>query len=316
MRLNHQQILRTALIVLPALVFMAGFAGADETEDSDQWKSALPLAEEGNALAQCELGQLIMRGRDAHHSKKEAAGWFFKASEKDALCGLLAMGDMTRQGIGTRRDEKVTFDYYRRALPQVEALARGGDVQMMIQAGKMYQRGWGTDANLESAGRWNILAARYLEPLVVAGNVDAHKKLGNILIVGIGVPRDVIRAGQLYEAAAQTGDRTGQFLAGLMWFKGRAGHPVDHARGFRWLFHAAEQDHPRSQFLVGTGFAEGLGTDVDVAEAAMWLKLALDRGYSNAKAALEELGDGQKVKDGIAAADLWLPIFERPDANS
>ncbi len=305
-------------IAVTALSMGPAFA-ADEDLNSGDWKLALPLAKDGDPLAQCQLGELIVRGIGAHHGIKAAAGWFVKAADKDELCGLLRMGEFHRRGRGVTRDVEVSDEYYARALPKVESAARLGDIERQILLAQMYQRGWGTEKDLAKAGFWNKTAASLLEPLVAVGDVDAHKKLANILLTGIGVKRDVLRAGRLYERAAATGDRAGQFLAGLMWFNGRAGHPVDHKRGFQWLFQAAEQDHPRSQFLVGTGFANGQGVDPSVRKAAKWFKLADDRGFADAEAALKSLeGKGPKIayNKGIADAEDWLPVHERPDANS
>jgi len=209
--------------------------------------------------------------------------------------------------------------FFARALPQVSALARGGDIQMQIQLAKMHHKALGTPEDLELAALWYRNAATLLEPLVRAGDIDAHKKLANILIIGVGVDRDVIRAGKLYEVAATAGDRAGLYLAGVMFFTGKAKHPVDHERGFYWLFKAAEADHPRSQAYVGAAFAQGLGVESDPVEAVKWLQLAIDRGVGAAKPELKELSQDiteKQLKQGKALAAEWLPIFDRGLAKS
>jgi len=289
---------------------------AGDAGDRTLWEETLAAAKEGSAVAQCDLGELIVRGKEAQYGPKVAAKWFGKAAEQDALCGLMRMGEFHRRGTGVEKNIALSDSFYARALPHVTALARGGDIQMQIQLAKMHHKALGTVEDLELAGLWYRNAAASLEPLVKVGDIDAHKKLANILIIGVGLDRDVIRAGQLYEVAAIAGDRAGLYLAGVMWFSGRANHPVDHARGYKWLHKAAEIDHPRSQAYVGTALAQGLGVEADPVEAVKWLQLAIDRGVGAAKPELKELAEGlteAQLEQGRARAAAWVPLFEREE---
>jgi TPR repeat protein len=301
---------------------MAGFSSIAVAQDAESdiiWKAAVERAKEGSIVAQCELGELVVRGQQAHRGAKVALKWFGMAAEQEALCGLIRMAEMARRGQGMAKDVGVSDQFYERALPKVLVLARQGDVQMQIQLAKMHHKALGTKEDLELAGFWYKTAASLLEPMVEAGDLDAAKKLGNILVIGIGLDRDPVLAGKLYERAAEAGDRAGSYLAGLMWFTGRAGHPVDHKRGFKWLFAAAEADHPRSQYYVGTAFADGLGVDEDAIDAAMWLTLAGDRGIGATKSAMKDLGEKAaeaRIKEGIAKAADWVPVYDRDVSTS
>ncbi|WP_417516376.1 tetratricopeptide repeat protein [Minwuia sp.] len=307
----------TFAIAMGVLVAM-GTASAQDNEPSKRWKDALERAKLGSAVAQCELGELVVRGQEAERGMKVAAKWFKQAADQDALCGLLRMAEFHRRGTGVKKDVGISDTYYERALPLVLALARQGDVEMQIQLAKMHHKALGTKEDLELAGFWYKTAASLLEPLVKAGDLDAAKKLGNILVIGVGVDRDPIRAAQLYERAAEAGDRAGQYLAGLMFFTGRAGHPVDHERGFKWLYLAADADHPRSQYFVGTAYADGLGIEADATRAAKWLTLAGDRGVNAstpAMKALIEKAPRDDVEKGIDLAENWVPVFERENTT-
>lgn len=303
-----------ACIVAFPMMLWAGGAAAQNAEDDAIWKAAVERAKEGSVVAKCELGEMVIRGAQAQRGLKVAAKWFGKAAEEDALCGLLRMAQMSRRGQGMAKDIGVSDQFYERALPKVLTLARQGDVEMQIQLAKMHHKGLGTKEDLELAGFWYKTAAALLEPAVEAGDLDAAKKLGNILVIGVGIDRDPVRAAVLYESAAEAGDRAGSYLAGLMWFTGRAGHPVDHVRGFKWLFAAAEANHPRSQYFVGTAYADGLGTDASAEDAAMWLTLAGNQGVGASKSAMKDLrekAEKSEVEKGIARADDWIPVYDR-----
>lgn len=323
----RQEIWRTGRALALTLVLGSALAGTVQADDEDLrtddekllWDETLAAARDGSTTAMCDLGELIVRGKEAQRGMKVAAKWFGKASEQEALCGLLRMAEFHRRGRGVEESIPLSDSFYARALPQVSTLARGGDIQMQIQLAKMHHKALGTPEDLELAALWYRNAATLLEPLVTAGDIDAHKKLANILIIGVGVDRDVIRAGKLYEVAATAGDRAGLFLAGRMFFTGKANHPVDHQRGFYWLFRAAEADHPRSQAYVGTAFAQGLGVEADPVEAVKWLQLAIDRGVGAARPELKELTQDiteKQLNRGKALAEEWVPIFDRGLAKS
>ncbi|GJL87855.1 MAG: hypothetical protein DHS20C03_15640 [Minwuia thermotolerans] len=318
---------RTLIRGAMVLTIMLGAAQAQAQQEEDErsqdekllWEETLVAAKEGSSVAMCDLGELIVRGKEAQRGLKVAAKWFGKAAEQDALCGLLRMAEFHRRGRGVEENVALSDSFFARALPQVSTLARGGDIQMQIQLAKMHHKALGTPEDLELAALWYRNAATLLEPLVKAGDIDAHKKLANILIIGVGVDRDVVRAGKLYEAAATAGDRAGQFLAGRMFFTGKANHPVDHERGFYWLFRAAEADHPRSQAYIGAAFAQGLGVEPDPVEAVKWLQLAIDRGVGAARPELKELSQDiteKQLQQGKDLAAEWIPIFDRGLAKS
>lgn len=309
----------SAIAMVSATQVQAQAKDARDDDDKVLWQETLAAAEAGSAIAQCDLGELIVRGKEAQRGMKVAAKWFAMAAEQNALCGLMRMGEFHRRGTGVEENIALSDSFYARALPQVAVLARSGDIQMQIQLAKMHHKALGTEEDLELAGLWYRNAAASLEPLVKVGDIDAHKKLANILIIGIGLDRNVVRAGKLYEVAAIAGDRAGLYLAGAMWFTGRANHPVDHARGFKWLYKAAEIDHPRSQAYVGAALAQGLGVEADPVEAVKWLQLAIDRGVGAAKPELKDLEQeitNRQLEQGKVLAAEWIPLFDRPEKKT
>ncbi len=88
-------------------------------------------------------------------------------------------------------------------------------------------------------------------------------------------------------------------------------------RVFKWLFAAADANHPRSQYYVGTAYADGLGVEAEAVEAAMWLTLAGNQGVGASKSAMKDLGekadkaDKADIEKGVARAEEWIPIYDR-----
>jgi TPR repeat protein len=75
----------------------------------------------------------------------------------------------------------------------LEAAARQGDAGAMVLLGGL------------ALADDQALAAELFRRAAARGNIDAHYNLGECLRLGLGVPRDDVKAERLYSAAAQHG---------------------------------------------------------------------------------------------------------------
>ena len=83
-------------------------------------------------------------------------------------------------------------------------------------------------------------------------------------------------------------------------------------KGFMWLLGAAYLDDPVAQYIVGTMYIFGKGTEMDYAEALYWFEIAAEQGHA---AALNELGilyaEGMGVESDFAKArEYWKRAVE------
>jgi uncharacterized protein len=101
-----------ALLVLPLLIaalpasadFHAGldaFQKGDYVEAAKQWH---PLADDGDPVAQYNLGLLYLDGKGVPQSPTEAANWFRRAAEQDYTEAQHNLGAMYGSGQGVKRD--------------------------------------------------------------------------------------------------------------------------------------------------------------------------------------------------------------------
>ena len=90
---------------VPALAdFQAGvdaYQKGDYTTAVNEWR---PLAEQGDALAQYNLGLLYLDGHGVPQSAAEAANWFRRAAEQDYMQAQHNLGAMYGSGQGVKRD--------------------------------------------------------------------------------------------------------------------------------------------------------------------------------------------------------------------
>ncbi len=87
---------------------------------------------------------------------------------------------------------------YGRAFAAWIALARDGDADAQVAIAGMYRLGEGRRVDLAAAARWYRRAADLGEPI-------AQLNLGEMYLLGLGVPRDSVRAHLFLTLAARQG---------------------------------------------------------------------------------------------------------------
>ena len=132
--------------------FAAGttaFENADYEEAARQWR---PLAEQGSAEAQLQLGMLYDTGSGVDRNLTTAVAWYRKAAEQNMADAQSALAFMYRHGNGVPRDYGEAAKWYRKA-------ADRGIGTAQFDLGGMYFRGRGVEKDLQEAYKWLTLAA-------------------------------------------------------------------------------------------------------------------------------------------------------------
>ena len=126
------------LIIIPVLLFSlllgvpsysADFNKGLTAAQSGDWATALkewkPLAEEGNAVAQNNLGLMYQNGWGVPQDYKEAVYWYRLAVEQGYAIAQYNLGLMYEKGKGVPQDDKEAVRLYRLAAEQGYADAQG-----------------------------------------------------------------------------------------------------------------------------------------------------------------------------------------------
>jgi len=127
----------------------------------DKLKELRPLAANGDARAQYELGFMYDRGLGVTQDFKEAASWYRKAAEQGNAPAQFYIGQMYDIGNAVPQDYREAASWYRKAAEQGEALAQ-------LHLGFLYDHGQGVPVDRVQAYKWYSLA-------VAAGNEIAPK---------------------------------------------------------------------------------------------------------------------------------------------
>src|SRR5580765_6299306 len=153
--------LRFPIAVVLSIVCLAVPAWADYKAGEDAYNrgdfaTALrewrPLAEQGDARAQYNLGVLYRKGRGVPQDDVQARRWYEKAAAQGQAKAQYNLGTLYLNGGGVPKDYQQALRWFRMAADQGEALAQ-------TKIGIMYDEGQGVPHDVVQAHKWYSLAA-------------------------------------------------------------------------------------------------------------------------------------------------------------
>ena len=248
-----------------------GLAAAQSGDFATALREWKPLAEQGDAAAQNNLGLMYEKGLGVTQDFIEAMKWYRKAAEQGDADAQYNLGVMYDNGRGVTQDYAEAVNWYRKAAEQGYAFAQ-------TNLGFMYDKGRGVIQDYKEAIKWYRKAAEQ-------GDAKAQYNLGFMYDNGQGVAQDYAEAVNWYRKAAEQGDAKAQNNLGSMYDNGQ-GVAKDDKQAANWYRKAADQGTAMAQYNLGVMYANGQGVAKDVTEAARLFQLAADQGNADANAAL------------------------------
>ena len=170
--------------ILIVTVFLTAFGGITYADFNDGWvaskegdyKTAFnewkPLAEQGYAGAQLNLGVMYANGKGVLKDDKQATKWYQKAADQGDADAQHSLGWMYGNGRGVLKDYKQAVKWYQKAADQ-----GGADAQHNL--GVMYAYGKGVLKDLSKAKYW--IKKAYENPDVSASTLGLAEKGWNQL---------------------------------------------------------------------------------------------------------------------------------------
>jgi TPR repeat protein len=160
----------------------------------------LPLAEQGVARAQNDIGVMYATGRGVDQDDAQAATWFQRGADQGYVRAQEHLGYAYRKGLGVSTD-------YIKAVALFKTAADQGDVLAQTNLATMYRTG-------EGVARDDVKAAEYYRKAADQGNAIAQNNLGSMYAKGEGVLQDYVQAAEWYGRAADQGTPVPSFLSG------------------------------------------------------------------------------------------------------
>ena len=209
-------------------------------------------------------------------------------SADESAAALCMQGEYYLHGRkGVAVDKNRGRQCFRRAMEILKPAAESGDAPAQYQFALCHE--YGVD-DLKTAREWYIKAAD-------AGNAKAMFKAGWFAARRLGADgMEVAEARDLAlryaKAASDAGDGDGTAL--LAWLayldcKGR-----DFEKALPMLMKSVENNSPQGMTLLGRMYYDGRGVAKDLEKAELYLQRAVDLGYSEASATLDEIKKRKK----------------------
>ena len=181
------------LIIIPVLLFSlllgvpsysADFNKGLTAAQSGDWATALkewkPLAEEGNAAAQNNLGLMYDNGWGVPQDYKESVYWYRLAVEQGYATAQYNLGLLYEKGKGVPQDDKEAVRLYRLAAEQGYADAQG-NLGVMYVFGKgvtkdfVYAHMWGNIALMNGNERGELVRGHVAEKMTSSQIEEAQR---------------------------------------------------------------------------------------------------------------------------------------------
>ncbi len=147
------------LLSIVTFIIPIAHAGLDEgiaARERGDYAAALrefrPLAEQGNADAQANLGLMYVKGQGVPHDFNNALEWYRKAAMQGVPGAQHFVGVTYAQGHGVHHDDVAAVKWLRKA-------AERGYAPAQYRLGLMVEYGWGVFQDPVEAYKWYGLAA-------------------------------------------------------------------------------------------------------------------------------------------------------------
>ena len=105
----------TAWADTPEQQFQQGFEATERGDYQTAFKLWLPLAEQGNASTQFNLGVMYEDGRGVKQDDVEAVKWYRQAAEQGEAKAQFNLGVMYAKGQGVRQDKGQAKEWFGKA---------------------------------------------------------------------------------------------------------------------------------------------------------------------------------------------------------
>jgi len=167
------------IIALMMLLVLAGPAYADEFDKGMQaynnnkftfaLKSFKPLAENGDPIAQYQLGLMYGKGEGVPEDFKEAVKWTRLSADQGYDKGQYNLGVHYSRGWGVPQDNIKAIEWWTLAADQ-------GNVYSQYDLAELYHYGHGISKDLVKAHKWFSIAGAINQKNKVAGKMS-HKQI-------------------------------------------------------------------------------------------------------------------------------------------
>lgn len=268
--------------------FKKGVDAYNSGNNKNAFSFWLKAANQGNAIAQFNLGTLYENGEGVSQDYSKAFEWYQKAANQGNVDAQFNLGSMYYNGNGVGQNYKKALEWWQKA-------ANHGDSDAQYWLGNLYENGEGITQDFDKSFELFRKAANQ-------GHAEAQYALGKIYLEGDGERQYYDEALEWFQKAANQGNMEAQNCLGAMYASG-IGVSKDYTKAFEWFQKAANQGKAEAQYCLGMMYYNGDGVIQNHKKAVEWYQKAANHGYSEALYNLSRMyyyGDGVSQDIGKA----------------
>jgi TPR repeat protein len=217
-----------------------------EANDKFAFEEFKKDADKGHLFCQYEVAMMYENGIGTVKNSEKAFEYYEKASNQGHVISQIYLGGMYEHGIGKAKNLKKAFEYYEKA----------------------------ADNSLNSLFEFNKLS---LQIYPAQGNTQAQHHLGYMYQFGIGTVKNLKKAFEYYEKAANQGYAHSQYNLGIMYYGG-TGTSKNLEKAFEYYEKAANQGHAHSQNRLGYMYQFGIGKEKNLEKSLEYYEKAANQG--------------------------------------
>ncbi|KAL8139717.1 hypothetical protein V2J09_005738 [Rumex salicifolius] len=186
-------------------------------------------------------------------------------AQKGSALAMYKIGLFYYYGLrGLRRDSSKALSWFVKAVQK-------GEPKAMEYLGEMYVKGFGVERNYTNAYKWLNLAAK-------KNLYSAYNGIGYLYVKGYGVDgKNLTRAKELFEKAAEHEDSGGYYNLGVLYLKG-IGVKRDVKLATTHFIMAAKAGQSKAFFQLAKMFQTGIGLKKNLQTATALYKLVAEKG--------------------------------------
>lgn len=189
-------------------------------------------------------------------------------------------------------------------LQQLTRLADAGDLNSQLTLGYMYLYGdesTHVDQNYDKAFHYYELAAAQKDNVAI-------NNLGSLYYSGIGTPRNVLKAVQMFTQAAELGNAESMVNLAFIYISGQ-GDLYQPQEAIRLFEKASAAQNPTADFMLGYAYYKGYIVPKNYRQAFELIKRAASAGYDDAMLVLSSMymegqGTPQNYGNGVKVLNM------------
>ncbi|MBL1143193.1 MAG: sel1 repeat family protein [Proteobacteria bacterium] len=251
---------------------------SEEIAEITEAERLRPLATQGDADAQYQLGTLYYSGKDVKQDYSQAALWYRRAAQQGSVDAQYSLGNMFLMGEGIVQDDEQAAQWYAMAAEQGHSSAKHNleNIRKTHESHNTQIEQENTDSNNNQLISLDDKpASATVENIDLTGKVEYEQGLAYAF--GDGVAQNDRTAFNLFYEAAEKGFVLAQYKVGVAFAYGE-GVRQDMKKAAEWYRKSAEQGHTIAQRNLATMYLDGKGVEQNKVQALAWYQVVADAG--------------------------------------